>query len=147
MLKVVFDTNIYVSAIIKPNSQPALLVEKAMQGNFRLLISDTIIDELIQVLSRSKITKLGVNQKIAAEYVAYIYTCFENIGTAPILYVPSMDENDSHVISTAMYIQADYLVSGDKDILALKKDTMILSHRLKMVTIPQMLDALEKLST
>jgi uncharacterized protein len=50
----VYDTNVIVSAILKPGSIPASLVALAMRGVVRLFLSPAILEEYREVLKRPK---------------------------------------------------------------------------------------------
>jgi uncharacterized protein len=50
----VYDTNVIVSAILKPGSIPASLVGLAMEGSVRLILSPAILEEYREVLRRPK---------------------------------------------------------------------------------------------
>jgi predicted nucleic acid-binding protein len=39
MIRAVFDTNVFVSALFTPNRRPAKLLEIALQGQIRLIVS------------------------------------------------------------------------------------------------------------
>lgn len=49
---VVYDTNVIVSAILKPGSIPASLVALAMEGSVRLFLTHEILEEYKDVLKR-----------------------------------------------------------------------------------------------
>jgi putative PIN family toxin of toxin-antitoxin system len=53
-LKVVYDTNVVVSAVLKPGSIPASLVALAMGKRVRLFLAPPILEEDMEVLRRSK---------------------------------------------------------------------------------------------
>ena len=53
-LKVVYDTNVVVSAALKPGSIPASLVALAMAKQERLFLSPAILEEYTEVLKRPK---------------------------------------------------------------------------------------------
>ena len=50
--KVVLDTNVLVSAVLKPGSLPASLVALALQGHVRLFVSPDLLAEYAEVLRR-----------------------------------------------------------------------------------------------
>jgi hypothetical protein len=54
MVTVVYDTNVVVSAALKPGSLPAALVALAMARRVRLVLSRAILDEYTAVLTRPK---------------------------------------------------------------------------------------------
>ncbi|MBU0579530.1 putative toxin-antitoxin system toxin component, PIN family [Patescibacteria group bacterium] len=52
LLKVVIDTNIFISGLISTTGSPAALLDKWEEGKFTLLISQVIIDEFVEVVNR-----------------------------------------------------------------------------------------------
>lgn len=50
----VMDTNVMVSAMLKNNSMPALVLKEVLVGNINLLVNDDILSEYLEVLSRKK---------------------------------------------------------------------------------------------
>jgi hypothetical protein len=58
MIKVVLDANQFVSALLKPHSNPAKIVRLVYEGDFTLLLSPAILDELQRVLAYLRIKKI-----------------------------------------------------------------------------------------
>ena len=115
MIKAVFDTNIFVSAIIRPQGLPAKLVDMATQGRFELIVSTQIIDELEQVLRYPRIKKkYHLDDEISDVFIGFLLKTCPNIGHVPELYVVPNDPKDNPVVSTALACNADFLVTGDK---------------------------------
>ncbi len=54
MLKVVYDTNIIISAALKEEGLPALLLSLVLEGKVRLFLSQTLLEEYEGVLKRPK---------------------------------------------------------------------------------------------
>ena len=50
----VIDTNVVVSAMLKGDSMPALVLKEVLLGNIKLLVNDEILNEYLEVLSRKK---------------------------------------------------------------------------------------------
>lgn len=50
----VIDTNVVVSAMLKADSMPALVLKEVLVGNICLLLNQEILDEYLEVLSRKK---------------------------------------------------------------------------------------------
>ncbi len=115
MIKAVFDTNIFVIAIIRPQGLPAKLVDLATQGRFELFISNQIIDELAKVLSYPRIKKkYGLDDETGEVFIGFLLKTCPNVGQVPELYVVPNDPKDNPVVSTALACEADFLVTGDK---------------------------------
>ena len=58
MLKVVIDTNVLVSALLKPDSVPELILSLILEGEMVLCLSEPIATEYEEVLKREKFKKL-----------------------------------------------------------------------------------------
>jgi putative PIN family toxin of toxin-antitoxin system len=140
MIKAVFDTNIFVSAIIRPQGLPARLVDMATQGRFELFISTQIIDELVSVLAYPRIKqKYRLEDEIAEVFIGFLLKTCPNIGQAPELYVVPNDPKDNPVVSTALACDADFLVTGDKAHILSLGDI----GRLKIVTVKVFADMMD----
>ena len=50
----VIDTNVIVSAMLKNDSFPALVLKEVLLGNINLLMNEEILNEYLEVLSRKK---------------------------------------------------------------------------------------------
>jgi len=53
-MKVVLDTNVLVSAFLKPQSKPAKILRLILQGNIDIVINEYILAEYYEVLTRAK---------------------------------------------------------------------------------------------
>lgn len=116
-LKVVFDTNILLAAIIKPKGYAAQYVwESGLRRRFSLYCSLDILAEL-----RGKVIKtLPDKLAYANQLIAYIQLTGEIIN--PDVHVTKLkDEPDNRILECAASCEADLIVSFDKHLLALKK--------------------------
>ena len=50
----VIDTNVIVSAMLKSDSMPALVLKEVLLGNISMLVNEDILNEYLEVLSRKK---------------------------------------------------------------------------------------------
>lgn len=58
MKKVILDTNVVVSALIQKN-YPYLIIEHCIEGNAKICLSNQILQEYSEVLSRPKFSKFS----------------------------------------------------------------------------------------
>lgn len=118
---VVIDTNLFVSALIVPHSQPALLINLWKKGAFALASSDPMIEELTQVLNRPKYYKKY--HLTPTTTTKLIHLLKGKVKILPQLTKPKIairDAKDLVILATALDSQADYLITGDQDLLVLK---------------------------
>jgi uncharacterized protein len=114
-MRVVVDTNVFVSALLKDKSIPALAVRAATQRGI-LLKSAATERQLFDVLARPVFAKL-----IAPAAHRWLQALFETAETIAITarVVACRDPTDDKFLELAVNGNADVIVSGDADLLAL----------------------------
>ena len=119
-MKIVVDANFFASALLKPNSNPARVIELVKQNRVELTISPAIIKEIKRILLYPKI------QKYHCKTVQEIDEYFEDIlifawvveGEEKIDVIID-DPTDNKYLACADEGEADYIVSGDDHLLDL----------------------------
>ncbi len=117
MLRVVADTNILVSAVIAKGNE-YLLLKEAKLWRIRLVLSLQIIKELKGVLLRPR---FGFSSKQAESILKQVISVSEIIVATSRVDVVKEDPSDNKILEAAIDGKADYIVSGDKDLLRLQK--------------------------
>jgi putative PIN family toxin of toxin-antitoxin system len=119
-VRVVFDTNIYISAFAIPggNAEDAYL--KAIQGQFELFTSVAILTETARVLQ----TKFDWAEDRTRHAIQEISQTATVLRPRPTLHVLK-DEPDNRILECAIAAQAEWIVSGDRHLLSLKRHTDI----------------------
>ena len=113
-MRVVFDTNILISALLFPGGCAEAAVLRVINGMDEMIISREIIREVLSVLAG----KFGKDR----EELSRIAVLLSEIGK---LTVPSVrlrvlrDDPDNRILECAVAGEADAVVTGDKAILAL----------------------------
>ena len=125
-MKVVFDTNILVAALVFPGGRGEAALRRIVEERDQLVISRPILDELLGILGR----------KFArdAEELAHAAVFLSELG---ILVKPRRrlrvvrDEPDNRILECAVAGRAQVIVTGDKALLGLReyKDVRIISLR------------------
>ena len=123
-MRVVFDTNIYVSAFAIPggNAEDAYL--EAVRGTFELFTSVAILTETAGVLQN----KFAWEEDKVRQAVHEIAQTATVLRPRPTLHILK-DEPDNRILECAIDAQAKYVVSGDRHLLTLKRhaDSTIIS--------------------
>jgi putative PIN family toxin of toxin-antitoxin system len=115
-LTAVFDTNILFSAA-GWRGNPYQCVERARAGEVQAVTCQELMEELAGKLE----LKLGFSPEQSVETLAD-YLGFLQIVTIPnLLQVVPRDPDDNMVLECALAGNAQYIVTGDKDLLVLKK--------------------------
>jgi putative PIN family toxin of toxin-antitoxin system len=119
-MRLVLDTNIYVSNLISEKGNPAKIVRWWLEGEFDVLVSQPIIDEILRVTDYERIKKKYAKvRENRLEYVALIAE--QALWTEPRqrLDVVVSDESDNRYVECAVAGGAQYIVSGDEHLLEL----------------------------
>lgn len=114
-MRVVFDTNIYVSALAIPGGNAEDGYLEAVRGTFELFTSVAILTETAGVLQ----TKFDWAEDKVREAVQDISQAATVLRPRPTLHILD-DEPDNRILECAIAAQADYVVSGDRHLLMLK---------------------------
>lgn len=125
-MKVVFDSNIFVSAFAIPGGVAEQAQDGAMEGAFQLVMSRPILDEVLGVLSR----KFARDSEELARVALFLASVAEMV--KPVRRVDVLaDEPDNRILECAAAAKADLIVTGDREMLALAswKGIAILSLR------------------
>jgi putative PIN family toxin of toxin-antitoxin system len=115
-LRVVLDTNVLVSGLAYPLSVPGRIVGAWHQGGLDVVLSRYILDELVRVLPRMKVTLNAAEIRDLADSFMFLADIVE-----PVVHEEAdlRDMADLPVLATLVASSADYLVTGDKDLLEL----------------------------
>lgn len=130
MPKVVFDTNVYISALLTKGGKAEAAYFLSMQGKIKLYISVSILTETAIKLR----TKFLWNDEAIKSSIKHISRVVEVVKPAVKLNILA-DEPDNRILECASHVRADYIVTGDKHILGLKK-----FENTKIVTIAEFLN-------
>jgi putative PIN family toxin of toxin-antitoxin system len=123
MIRAVYDTNIVVSGTLTPGlTPPSQIIDAVVDGRVTLVSSHILIDEYLDVLSRTKfVRRLAAIGKTADELVSDYLHLVEIIEVIAIPTAVAGDPDDDHVLACALSGHAEYIVSGDKHLLQLKQ--------------------------
>jgi putative PIN family toxin of toxin-antitoxin system len=117
-LRVVLDTNVLVSGLAYPGSVPGRIVSVWRQGGLDVVLSRYILDEMSRVLSRlSRISLSSGEIRDLVDSFMFLADIVEPDGGRD---ASLRDPADQQVLlGTLLASKADYLITGDKDLLAL----------------------------
>jgi len=133
VLRIVLDTNVLISAIIR-NGKPRKLFQLGIDGKYQILTSKEILNEFEGVIHRPKF-KMTKDEVIVI--VSALVDSSEKVPLKSNFKVIESDPDDDIIINTAYGGKADYIVSGDPDLKSLKNFKGI-----KIVSVDEMLKIL-----
>jgi putative PIN family toxin of toxin-antitoxin system len=118
--RVVLDTNVLVSGLVAEGGAPRQILDAWLEGQYTLVTSLYLVEELAHVLSYPRIAKrLHLGEE---ELVAIMAALLSKAELTPgHLHLPGVtcDPKDDAVVACAKEGEADYIVSGDQDLLVL----------------------------
>ncbi|HEX8680673.1 MAG TPA: putative toxin-antitoxin system toxin component, PIN family [Ardenticatenaceae bacterium] len=140
---VLIDTNVWVSAFINPYGYPARIVKAWNDGAFQVVVSQALLEELVDVLSRPRIRdKYGLNADEVTEFLKILAARAIRVLTTGELSV-CRDPDDNLILETALLGGAKYAVSRDDDIKHDQELIAAMSARgVTVLSIQQMWDRL-----
>jgi putative PIN family toxin of toxin-antitoxin system len=116
-MRVVLDTNVLISALLF-GGNPREILGRAIRGELKLCISESILSELGAVLQRPK---FGFPPAIVNQIVTELGAISELVRPSEQIRLIEADEADNHVLECAVEARAEYIVSGDAHLLELKE--------------------------
>ena len=125
-MRATLDPNVIISGLLSPSGTPAELLRAFDRGEFELVVSRALLDELARALAYTKLRR-HIGHEDADAAVRWVGDSATNVAdpqTAPP--VRSVDPGDDYLIALAAS-QRVALVSGDKHLLSLAAELPIFS--------------------
>ena len=127
--RVVFDTNILVSALVFPGGRGEAALRRIIGQTDQLVLSRPIVDELLDVLAR----KFARDAEELAHVAIFVTELAVVVAPKRRLRVVK-DDPDNRIIECAVAGRAEVIVTGDKALLALK-----LYQKIRILTLREYL--------
>jgi putative PIN family toxin of toxin-antitoxin system len=115
-VKVVFDTNVLVSALVFPGGRGEAAVQRIVEEKDRLLLSKPILDELLGILGR----KFARDAEALSHAAVFLTELSLSVKPRQRLHVVK-DDPDNRILECAVAGDADIIVTGDRALLALRE--------------------------
>jgi uncharacterized protein len=120
-VRVVLDSSVLVSAFLTPHGTVGRLLKTGLDGAFQICSSPQILGETREKL----VTSYRLREAYTITDAAVARFCNGLVEAAlmvidlPAIAPVCRDPNDDHVLAAALGVNADYIVTGDADLLAL----------------------------
>ena|ERR1039457_2170767 len=120
MVRIVLDANQFVSALLKPGSNPDQIMQLVRREKVLLLLSDAICAELLRVLTYPKIQKrLNRTEESLSDFIDKLRAVAVVIPGAVRLSPLQSDPADTKYLESAVEGKADFIISGDHHLTGL----------------------------
>lgn len=113
-MRVVFDSNIFVSALVFPGGRADAALQRILDGTDSLLISPAIVDEVLRVLA----AKFSRDREELSRVALLLSELAETVRPTERLALLA-DEPDNRILECAVAGKAAVIVTGDKARLTL----------------------------
>jgi uncharacterized protein len=129
-LKVVLDTNIWISGLLLPKSKAGKIIAAWELSKVEIVTSQAILDEIKKVLLYPKIHKrIHWDEAQIDQYILFLKFFSHFVVTKKIKShaIVERDPADSIILNTLIASYADYLVTRDNDLLVMKENYPIIT--------------------
>ena len=115
-MRVVIDTNVVLSGLAYPASVPGRVMQLWTSGAIEAVVSEYLLGEIARVLPRMN-ARLNWRVQEQQDYVEMMRILCDVV--QPAVTDAVRDKNDNPILGTLIASRANYLITGDKDLLAL----------------------------
>jgi uncharacterized protein len=120
-MRVVLDTNVWLSGLLW-GGIPDQIIQLVEQGAIEAIGSEEILEELQRTLRRPKLQKRLNQLEITVDAVLLAVRQVMVIFRIEPLEVPGLhDSKDAIIIASAVFGHADFIITGDQDLLTLRE--------------------------
>jgi putative PIN family toxin of toxin-antitoxin system len=121
-MRVLTDANVFISYFLSSHGTGAIqaIFEAWSRAEFTLLVPEALLDEVLATVTGKPRLSARIHPELLAEFLASIRLFSEEIPriTEPIPAV-TRDPKHDYLLAYALVGSAEYLVTGDEDLLAL----------------------------
>ena len=116
-MNVLIDTNVLLSAALRDRLPERVMLYVATRDDFRWVVTPEIFTEYVDVLQRPD---FALSQETLARWTGLLVMRTVNIGSPPRVPEFPRDPKDAPFLAAALATRADFLITGDKDLLQVK---------------------------
>jgi putative PIN family toxin of toxin-antitoxin system len=135
-MRIILDTNILLSALLSHTGAPAKLLDAWERKQFTLVACNALVEELHDVAARPffrEHLRASTAEFLAAGIRDFSFFC-RDLASGPA----APDPKDSYLLALAEAGEADFLVTGDKQLLALRRHKST-----RIITAAEMVETLK----
>jgi putative PIN family toxin of toxin-antitoxin system len=127
-MRIVLDTNVLLSGLMLPTSGPGQIINAWRLAQFDLVLSQPMLNEIARVLTYPKIRKrLCWDDKAIQRFILLLRFKAEIVDISLTKINVPADPADNPILATLIAAHAEYLITGDQDLLVLRQNYPILT--------------------
>ncbi|MDO8688486.1 MAG: putative toxin-antitoxin system toxin component, PIN family, partial [Dehalococcoidia bacterium] len=143
--RALIDTNVWISAFINPHGLPARVLGAFLEGRFVPVVSQSLLDEIREVLNRPRIRRrLRLGERDLATVLDLLRDRAVGVVPTGVLRL-CRDPGDDFILEAALLAHAQFAVSRDDD---LKRDPDLMARLreqgVEVLSVAQFLERLEQ---
>ena len=120
-MNVVFDVNVWISGLLW-GGIPGQVIQLAHRQRINSFVSSELLLELETTLNRSKFQTRLQQRNLTIAVLIELVTALSKITAIIDMDIPELrDPDDTKILATAIAANAQYLITGDQDLLALNQ--------------------------
>jgi putative PIN family toxin of toxin-antitoxin system len=119
-MRVVIDTNVFVSGLMLPTSVPGRILAAGFAGGFEIVLCEAMLQEIGTALRYPKVRKrIALSDEELDRYVQALRFMADVVEPAGVAVSVPGDRGDDVILATLVVAKVDWLVTGDAALLAL----------------------------
>jgi len=135
--RIIVDTNLWISLLI--GKQLSELHRLCNSEVIDVFICNELIEEFIRIASLKKIRKYATDERLIQTLDLMKASCILSLVEKSVRSSGLRDVNDLYLLALAETIKADYILTGDKDLLSLQ-----FHYQTKIVTYKEFEELIKK---
>jgi uncharacterized protein len=138
--RAVLDANVYVSAAIRPEGPPGLVIRRLLEAAaFEIVLSPAIAAEVLRALAYPKVQKLIRGDLDPALWFEDILVLADFVAHVPTVAGVCVDPDDDKYVAAALEGRAGSIATGDRQFLALGR-----YEKIRIISPHAFLDILDR---
>jgi putative PIN family toxin of toxin-antitoxin system len=120
-MRIVIDTIVFVSGLMLPSSVPGRLLAAAIAGDFEIVLCEAMLEEISAALHYPKVRKrISLSDDELDRYVQALRFTADVVDPAGVDVQVPKDRDDDVILATLIVAKADWLITSDAALLALR---------------------------
>ncbi len=122
-MRVVLDAKVFVSGAIQKGPSFRIVQRWLAGGDFEVIMCPELLAEITDVLTERPRLRKWIDLAAAKDYISTISTLVDLVADPAQIEAATRDVDDDYLVAVAREHSADFIVTGDKDLLEWEDQT------------------------